>query len=159
MITAARLKELMHYDSATGVFTRLVSKRVDRVGAVAGSKDSYGYVQIKLDGQLYLAHRLAWLYKTGGYPATEIDHINSIRSDNSWSNLRVATRNQNAQHVNRALPKSGVRGAYKDHNAWHSFIHSNGIRVYLGAYATKEQAGEAYKNAAAALHKEFCHTV
>ena len=159
MITLSRLKELLSYNPKTGLFTRLVSKRVSKIGTIAGAQDSYGYTQIKLDGKLYLAHRLAWMYMLGVYPSKEIDHINFMRNDNRWCNLREATRCQNAQHIQRKLPKSGVRGAYRDHNAWHSFVHANGVRAYLGSYKTKEEAGEAYKDAARNLHKDFSHTL
>jgi hypothetical protein len=70
--------------SSSGRLTRV------RVGAgdKAGTTNRRGYVDIKIDGRSYLAHRLAWLYVTGEFPIHEIDHINGNPSNNIWTNLR-----------------------------------------------------------------------
>jgi hypothetical protein len=84
-LTAGRLRELFHLDTATGVWTRLVSRGRHnrwRVGSVVGSatgKD--GYRQIKIDGRNYLAHRLAILYTTGEWPKNQVDHRNRKPDD------------------------------------------------------------------------------
>ncbi len=48
-LTAARLRELLHYDPATGVFTRKVrtSNRIN-IGDVAGTLRPDGYLKISL---------------------------------------------------------------------------------------------------------------
>ena len=69
LVTAKRLKELLHYDPETGLFTRLIttSSRA-RAGMVAGSLHGEGYLSIRIDGRLYLVHRLAVFYMTGRWP-------------------------------------------------------------------------------------------
>ena len=90
-LTAARLRELLQYDPETGVFTRLVkTSNGIKVGDVAGTADARGYILIRVDGWLHLAHRLAWLHMTCEWPKGMIDHINGVRDDNRWSNLRRA---------------------------------------------------------------------
>jgi HNH endonuclease len=49
--------------------------------------DGYRYVEI--DGELYRADRVAWLYVTGEWPEGEVEHINGDRGDNRWENLRL----------------------------------------------------------------------
>lgn len=76
-------------------------------------------------------------------------------------NLRHATRRQN--NTNRSLRKdsrSGLKGAFPVHNrpGYTSLIQVDGKRVYLGYFATAEEAHAAYCAASAELHKEFSCT-
>ena len=77
-----RLMYLMHYDPETGLFTRLTSNRKDRIGVTPGARNTNGHVQIRVDGVLYMAHRLAWLYVHGSFPQKQLDHINGDKTDN-----------------------------------------------------------------------------
>jgi hypothetical protein len=87
-LTAERLRERLHYDAETGVFTRRVGSGHAHAGDMAGSVHSTGYVRIGIDGGKYTAHCLAWLYVHGVWPSDQIDHINRNRSDNRIANLR-----------------------------------------------------------------------
>lgn len=98
MLTQDRLKELLHYDEDTGMFTWIVSTaRCVKVGDIAGSKNGKGYLHIMVDKRIYLAHRLAFLYVHGRFPEFT-DHINWIRDDNRISNLREVTQQENNQN-------------------------------------------------------------
>ena len=101
-ISVARLKEVLGYDAKTGVFVwRYVRKGMSsNRSLVAGMpRKVRGYRYIRIDGQLYAAHRLAWLYIHGRWPVDQIDHINGIRDDNRLVNLREATNGQNQQKL------------------------------------------------------------
>jgi len=77
IVTQAKLKEALSYNVETGVFTWNISK----VGVKKGSRAECagrGYVLIRINDQLYRAHRLVWLYVYGVWPNT-IDHINHDR--------------------------------------------------------------------------------
>ena len=87
-LTAERLRERLHYDAGTGVFTRRVGSGHARAGDMAGTIHSTGYVRISIDGGKYTAHHLAWLYVHGVWPSDQIEHINRKRSDNRIANLR-----------------------------------------------------------------------
>lgn len=153
--TAARVRELFFYDAETGVFTRIVpiSER-DPAGKVAGSLQTQGYQQIRVDGGRYLAHRLAWLYVHGEWPKGVIDHINGIPLDNRIANLREADIQINAQNLHKARSDSltGIQGITKVWNRWRAQIHIDGSSRYLGSFATPEEAHAAYVAAKREIH-------
>ena len=115
-LTADRLRELLHYDPDTGVFTRRVATApCVRIGDIAGCFDnSNGYLKIGVDGRQRYAHRLAWLYANGTFPVFDIDHLNGIRTDNTLLNLRDVPRKQNIENVKiaRTTNKLGVLGVF-----------------------------------------------
>ena len=66
MITADALKELLYYDSDTGVWTWKVSLGTAKAGSVAGCiNSSTGYRIIRIKRKQYVSSRLAHLYMTG----------------------------------------------------------------------------------------------
>ncbi|SRR6266446_2339189 len=88
ILTQERLKELLHYDPETGVFSWILKRP-----AYGGNKKrGHEYVLINdVDGRDYRAARLAHLYMTGEWPKHKMDHINRIKDDNRWENLRDVT--------------------------------------------------------------------
>ena len=92
------IRDLLGYDPETGLFTRKVQRGKHKEGEIAGCLNAKGYVEIKACGKIYEAHRLAHLFMTGSWPSEQIDHVNHIKSDNRWSNLREASRAQNTQN-------------------------------------------------------------
>jgi hypothetical protein len=148
-LTAERLRELLHYDPATGVFTRRVALgRRSKVGDVVGSRTAEGYLDISVNGGRYRAHRLAWLYATGRWPAADVDHLNGNRADNRFSNLRDVSRAVNLQ--NRHAPQrnnvSGLLGVAFDaaRGKWAAHIKVDGRRRALGRFDTPEAAHAVY---------------
>ena len=114
MLTQDRLKEIMYYSPETGLFTRIIKASSNALaGDIAGGVDGGGYVRIKIKRKLYAAHRLAVLYMEGYFPEDTVDHINRIKDDNRWENLREATRQ--CQNRNCSISKnntSGIKGVY-----------------------------------------------
>ena len=162
VITSERLRSLLDYNQGTGVFTwnSKPSKNIC-VGSSAGSVNGLGYVILGIDGQRLLAHRLAFLHVTGHWPEHCVDHINGIKSDNRWGNLRDVPRVVNQQNLRKAPinSKSGLIGAFpaKDskQNPWQSSIRIKGERAHLGYFQTKELAHAAYLEAKR-QHHEGC---
>ena len=159
MLTQARLKELLHYDPETGVFTWRADRRGHRnirAGDVAGHKTPKGYVVIGIGGKVYKAHRLAWLYLHGAWPAEDIDHRFGVSAGNGVGNLREATHAQNAHNQHRAQRnnRSGLLGAswYGRDGTWRAKIVVGGKQKHLGYFATPEAAHEFYLLAKAMLH-------
>lgn len=88
-LTQSRLKELLHYDHGTGVFTRRQTAGGKKAGSTAGFAQSTGRRQFRVDGKAYTTARLVWLYVHGSFPLAQIDHINGDTNDNRASNLRT----------------------------------------------------------------------
>jgi hypothetical protein len=159
MINQEELKRNLSYDPNTGLFTRLIvhCNRV-KVGSVAGTNTTRGYVDIRLYGKLYKAHRLAWLYITGKWPQAQIDHINGIKTDNRWENLREATPQENLRNLGiRSRNTSGFKGVSfcKRSNKWRASASVDNKYKHLGFYETAELASEAYERHAKAKFGEF----
>jgi hypothetical protein len=158
VITAQRLRELLHYDPETGVFTWLVkpSKRARiRVGDVAGNVGPDGYRRIRV-GCKYLSHRLAWLWMTGEWPPHQIDHINGAKHDNRICNLRVATGSQNQANARkRSDNTSGYKGVRPSRGRWRAEIRVNGSRRHIGIFNDPAEAHAAYVDAAVKHSGEF----
>lgn len=157
-ITQKRLKEILHYNPDTGVFTWLVDKTRVMAGDRAGKVTRDGYVDIGVDGKRYPAHRLAVFYMTGKMPSEYVDHINSDRSDNRWINLRLASNSQNQMNVPMwSNNTSGFKGVswHKHEGRWRASIRVGGKRKHLGYFDTAEQGRAAYNEAAKIYHGEF----
>lgn len=149
------LRGLFEYDSETGILTWRGSDDPQRrprpgvsAGSPAGSVNSHGYRQVRIDGRLYKAHRIIWKITTGEDPRDEIDHQNRDRSDNRWSNLREATRSENA--INRGLPTSspsrGVSWNRRDQK-YQARVQRGGRSRSLGYFTSPDQARLAWEAA------------
>lgn len=138
-----RLKELLTYDAATGLFTW------NSTGKTAGWSDKK-YRRIRLDGKLYLQHRLVWLYLHGAFPKDQLDHINRDGMDNRPANLRECNNQQN--QTNRGSRKgssSKYVGVYyhKTSGRWRAKLKRHGVYVVCRLFDTEEQARDAYHKA------------
>jgi hypothetical protein len=122
-LTQDRLKEVLDYDPATGVFTWIKPRNGVTVGDEAGGLSKDGYRHLCLDKKQWKSHRLAWLYVHGEWPKGEIDHINRVRDDNRMENLRVVTPQQNKMnHGGHKRNRSGITGVCWIGYAWRAFI-------------------------------------
>jgi hypothetical protein len=147
------LKLRLHYEPKTGNWLWLIGKRGIKAGARAGyiGRD---YNIIGINTIDYSASNLAWLYMTGEWPPIEVDHINRIKHDDRWENLRLATRSLNC--TNRLeTKKSGLpRGVCKSRNRYQAYICINGTGTFLGRFDTPKEAHEAYLKASE-FRKEY----
>lgn len=154
-LTADRLRELVDYDKESGIFTWRLSRRRCRLGGIAGYTREDGYVFVRIDKRLYRAHRLAWLWSYGEFPALEIDHINRNPADNRLVNLREVDSSQNKQNIAaRRDNRSGYKGVFKHSQTgrWVAQIQADGKAKHLGCFAMLEEASFVYQRAVAIVH-------
>ena len=162
-MTFEELTRLYRYDPRLGLFYHIQPNGIETHVKDRPSKNKYliigdnKYLRIGHQGKRYYQHRLAWLYMTGSWPEHEIDHINGVRCDNRWKNLREATRQQNMfNHQSRRadLPK-GVYRCRSPINPFYAQIQINGKQIYLGCYPDITTAKSAYDKSAKQLFGEF----
>jgi hypothetical protein len=164
-ITPERAAQLLSYDPETGLFTwkpRGISSFDSRfANKPAGTFDSsHKGIKITLDYVSIEAHRVAYMFMMGKWPECWIDHINGIRTDNRWCNLRPATSCENQYNRRKSKNnKVGLKGVYiandRPNNNFRAEICYNKKRKFLGYFPTAEEAHAAYCNAAKILHGEF----
>lgn len=154
MISQARLKELLYYDPDTGIWSWRVRRQSVAPGQIAGTTHHTGYIIIAIDRKQYAAHRLAALYMTCEWPANQIDHINRVKSDNRWNNLRNATNALNKANTAKTKRNTtGFKGVFADKRTgrWSAACGDE----YLGMYGTKEEASQAYAKASIRKYGEY----
>jgi len=156
-VSQDQLKQLVHYDPETGIFTWLVNRQPGiRIGDVAGTLRDDGYIRIQVAGERKYASHWAWLYMTGEYPPYEVDHEDRNRSNNSWRNLRSATKSLNCANRPKRVRESGLlRGTTRNGGKFTAQIRVRGEHRYLGTYDTEEEAHAAYAKAALPEFREF----
>lgn len=149
VLTAPRLREVLFYNKKSGIWTHAIQRGPKNAGDIAGTIGNRGYRQISVDGKLYQSSRLAWLYMTGSWPSVDVDHRDLNKTNDRWSNLRLATRPQNKtngrKYVNNSSGFKGVsiiRGARK--NPFQAKISNR----YLGVFSTAKEASDACLRAA-----------
>lgn len=137
-ISVDRLRELLHYEPETGIFTWRVDRyRKKTAGQVAGNFRCDGYIGICIEGVIYLAHRLAWLYVKGFWPVDQIDHKDRDRINNRFDNLRESSNKQNNENrILQANTASGIMGVswMPKSKKWQVGIKHNGVRKHLGCF-------------------------
>jgi hypothetical protein len=156
-ITSEYLKSILRYDPETGLFSWIHMRNgVRRDGRPAGSIDRHGHRQLRIDGAILFAHRLAWLYMNGEWPDGNIDHINGVRDDNRIANLRVVTQGINMQNQRGPGSRntSGYLGVTWDKKArkWVAQIMLKRKRYWLGAFDDPAMAHERYVQAKRLMH-------
>lgn len=144
----AELLRAVAYDPYTGVFVRVKPAGNRAAGTQIGSRTRQGYLKARVLGQYVKLHRLAWFYVTGGWPEREIDHINRVKDDNRFDNLRDVGTSENC--LNQVGPRKnnrcGLLGVHviKKTGRYRASCSINGKKYHLGVFAAPEEAHAAY---------------
>jgi hypothetical protein len=180
--SAENLKIFLRYEPETGDLWRIACLQYKRsLGRnvikpmpprAMGRVDDWGYLRCDLLGLRNLqVSRVIWRLTTGEDPGQrQIDHINRVKTDNRWINLRLAEQSENQWNTGQQRGKGGCmklsshKGVsyVRDRNGEVAYIiariSANGMRHYLGVFPTEEAAHAAYCAAAKILHGEFART-
>jgi HNH endonuclease len=157
--TKEELEELLEYDQDTGILiwkprvTSMFNETDGRskehacnqwnsrfAGKEALTKRTDGYKMGKVGYKQVAAHRVIWKMMTG-YDPMIIDHINGVRDDNRWQNLRNGTDSQNLKNARKRNSNRPYTGVMQSKNGnWIAMIQ-------VGTFATLEEAITARKAA------------
>lgn len=136
MLTQAELKEYLHYNPETGIFTRIkrTSNRIN-IGDIVWCLSSDGYNRCSIEYKYYKISRLAFLYMTGKFPINHVDHINGIRHDDRWINLREANPIESSCNTSLRIDSTtGIKGLHFKENiglfgTYQAYINYNKKRI------------------------------
>ena len=155
-----RLREILDYDKETGIFVwKVMLAHRRKPGTVAGNL-THDYIEIGINNRSYRAHHLAWLYVTGQWPKSYIDHIDGNRANNAFANLREVSGQKNSQNrhwvsVNKTSSQYLGVTWNKQRGCWMAQIRAtNGENINLGLYDDEYQAHVAYLYAKKDLHDD-----
>jgi hypothetical protein len=162
MITQNRLKEVLDYNPITGIFIRKIRINKVKAGSIAGTKTAQGYLSVSIDGRPYLLHRLVILFMTGSFPEKQVDHINGIRTDNRWMNIRNVSVQENSfnrvPNKNRELQVKNVYWIPKL-KRYRVKMKINKITTHFGYYDDLELAELVAKEAQQKYHGVYARNI
>ena len=148
-ITQDYLKYLFDYKDGNLYWDK--SRGKAKIGNIAGYTRKDRYKAIQINGKMYLAHRLIFLYHQGYLPKS-IDHIDGDPSNNKINNLREATNKENSRNqkktefYNGKQTSSIYKGVYwnKLEEKWVAQIIIDGKHKHLGYFDIELDAANAY---------------
>lgn len=124
----------------------------------ADQPDGRGYFQVKINGKKHLSHRVIFVMIYGVVPQF-IDHVNGDKSNNSISNLRPATKQQNSWNARRKSNGSTeFKGVSPIGSRWRATICIGGKLEEIGRFDSPIEAANAYDARAVELFGEFART-
>lgn len=160
MLTAGEAARIWRYDPETGHFFWLIKPKYDvEIGSRSGSFDSR-YWRLRWRGKTYKASRVAWLMMMGEWPKDQVDHINGVKTDDRFENLRDASPQENARNKGvRKNNKLGIKGVYFSEKIgkYVAQLNLSGSKKssHLGLFSTKEEAKACYDSAVQKHHGKF----
>ena len=156
MLTQFEVRNLFDYNSESGALSRKVARsNFVSVGDQPGWIENTGYRRIHISGKSYLAHKVIWLWVTGVWPEFDIEHIDRCRSNNTWNNLRAASRASNMANGSVRKSQTGKTGAYANKSGYMSKIKVGNDQVYIGQFKTADEAEAAFIKKHKEIHGEF----
>ena len=118
------------------------------------SKQGYGVIKVSLNGKALSkrTHHLVWLFEYGEWPTSCMDHIDGVKTNNHYTNLRLVTSRENTQahrlSVKSSSPYHGVDWN-KSSNRFQARIRCGtpSKQKFLGYFTCEVEAARAYDKA------------
>ena len=154
--TADLVRKLFTYRGGDMYWNISPNNRI-QIGDRAGTLQKTGYRTIGIDGKIYLAHRIIFLYHNG-YVPEYLDHIDGNKINNDINNLRATTKSQNAMNKDGCKSTSSI---YKGVSwniptkKWMAQITIDYKAKNIGRFNTETEAARAYNKAAIGTFGEF----
>jgi hypothetical protein len=154
------LQERYIYNPETGKISARIKLGKKDIGEEVGTINHDGYIVLKVsyDGRRtqIAGHVLAWTLFYGEYPEFDVDHRDTVRTNNRIDNLRNATRSQNLANRNHVgeLPR-GVTRTKNKNRPYQAQIQWEGKKRYLGSFADPMDAHAAYVKEATLVFADF----
>lgn len=135
-------KTYLSYNKASGEFHWLHTVSSTAIKGYLAGSITKGYRYIQLHGKKVAAHQLAYWWITEEW-VIDLDHIDRVKDNNSFSNLRVATRRE--QGLNRSLQinnRSGYKNItwFKRTSRWKVEFKYNGRQIHVGYFKDIKEA-------------------
>lgn len=118
-------------------------RRGDKILKPSLLNTGYYSIQLRKEGTktCYTVHRLmGHAFLSNPNNVSDIDHINRVRTDNTLSNLRWATRSENLVNKSYTPSSTGQRCIYKDGLLHYVRIRRNNTLVFRQSFKTLEEA-------------------
>jgi hypothetical protein len=143
-LTTERLRALLEYDPATGLFTWRETRNLRvRAGDLAGrTVTEEGHRAICIDYQTHTAGRLAWQWMTGKPPVQRVEHVNGDASDARWTNLRDVGRPGLA--IRQGVHSQGFTDRGAGRRRFRARVYCDGCSRWVGGFETPAEARAAY---------------
>lgn len=158
-VTYGLVRRIFTYDPVEGILRWNIHGRGIPFGKAAGSSSTKGgHLAVSIGGKDYKVQVIIWLWMTGNWPQSMVDHRDRIKQNNKWDNLRLATRSQNAMNTKvRADNTSGHKGVFlvKKTSIYHAYIDVDKKRISLGWGMTFDEAVKVRKAAEKKYHGKF----
>ena len=160
-LTQKRLHEVLDYDPSTGICIWKINKGFRYIKGKTAGWDDNGYRRIEIDGRVYRAHRLAFMWMDGYFPENDVDHIDRNKANNKWDNLREASRSCNVINSKISIRNtSGITGITFSNQAskWQAYISIPKKLLHLGFFKKKNNAVMARWEAEIKYNYPACNT-
>lgn len=163
-VTELILQDYFYYDESSPSCLRWKTEKL--MGNQAGTLDrSNGYYKLKFRGKTVYAHRIVYEILSGEHLGdSQVDHVNGVRTDNRYANLRSVSHAENGRNVKKPTTnKSGVTGVSRNiqygnnkvYEYWQAYYTTLDKRSVTKAFSISKLGNEAAFNMACEWRKKM----